>query len=287
MTEQPAFAAFAPPIRQPSPLRRAITEAYRRDEAECLAPLLEAATIDRPTRSAVRDTAWALVTTLRANHKGSGVEGLVQEYSLSSEEGVALMCLAEALLRIPDNATRDALIRDKVADGDWGSHLGGGKSLFVNAATWGLVVTGKLVGSVDDRGLGAALSRLVARAGEPVIRRGVDLAMRMMGEQFVTGETIAEALRRARVLEAKGFRYSYDMLGEAATTMADAERYYVDYEQAIHAIGNASNGRGVYEGPGILIKLSALHPRYVRAERPRHGRTAAACAQARAARQRL
>jgi RHH-type proline utilization regulon transcriptional repressor/proline dehydrogenase/delta 1-pyrroline-5-carboxylate dehydrogenase len=179
---------------------------------------------------------------------------------------VALMCLAEALLRIPDAATRDALIRDKISEGDWASHLGGGKSLFVNAATWGLVVTGKLVGSVDDRGLGAALTRLVARAGEPVIRRGVDYAMRMMGEQFVTGETIAEALKRARVKEAKGFRYSYDMLGEAATTMADADRYYSDYQNAIHAIGTASNGRGIYDGPGISIKLSALHPRYGRAQ---------------------
>ena len=269
MTAQPPFATFAPPIRPPSPLRQAITKAYRRDEAECLAPLLDAATLDAATKTAVRATASRLVTTLRANHKGSGVEGLVQEYSLSSEEGVALMCLAEALLRIPDDATRDALIRDKIAEGDWGAHLGGGRSLFVNAATWGLVVTGKLVGSVDDRGLGAALARLVARAGEPVIRRGVDLAMRMMGEQFVTGETIDEALKRARTLEAKGFRYSYDMLGEAATTMADAERYYIDYEQAIHAIGKASNGRGIFDGPGISIKLSALHPRYVRAQAER------------------
>jgi RHH-type transcriptional regulator, proline utilization regulon repressor / proline dehydrogenase / delta 1-pyrroline-5-carboxylate dehydrogenase len=269
MTEQPPFATFAPAIRQPSPLRRMITAAYRRDEAECLAPLLDEATLDATTKAAVGDTARSLVTKLRANHKGSGVEGLVQEYSLSSEEGVALMCLAEALLRIPDDATRDALIRDKIAEGDWGSHLGGGRSLFVNAATWGLVVTGKLVGSVDDRGLGAALARLVARAGEPVIRRGVDLAMRMMGEQFVTGETIKEALKRARELEAKGFRYSYDMLGEAATTMADAERYYADYEQAIHAIGKAAKGRGIYEGPGISIKLSALHPRYVRSQADR------------------
>ncbi len=269
MTQHPVFAAFAPPIRRPSPLRTAITATYRRDEAECLQPLLNAATLEPPVKAAVRKTATALVSGLRANHKGSGVEGLVQEYALSSEEGVALMCLAEALLRIPDDATRDALIRDKISDGDWGSHMGGGKSLFVNAATWGLVVTGKLVGSVDDRGLGAALTRLVARAGEPVIRRGVDLAMRMMGEQFVTGETIDEALKRARTLEAKGFRYSYDMLGEAATTQADAERYARDYEQAIHAIGQAAKGRGIYEGPGISIKLSALHPRYVRAQADR------------------
>ncbi|WP_159981823.1 MULTISPECIES: trifunctional transcriptional regulator/proline dehydrogenase/L-glutamate gamma-semialdehyde dehydrogenase [unclassified Novosphingobium] len=267
MSTSPApFAAFAPAIRELSPLRRTIAEARRRDEAACLAPLLDAASLSEPMRAAVRQTATHLVTTLRANHKGTGVEGLVQEYALSSQEGVALMCLAEALLRIPDHATRDALIRDKISGGDWSGHLGGGKSLFVNAATWGLVVTGKLVGSVDDRGLGAALTRLIARAGEPVIRRGVDLAMRMMGEQFVTGETIAEALKRARELEGKGFRYSYDMLGEAATTAADAARYYADYENAIHAIGKASAGRGIYEGPGISIKLSALHPRYVRAQ---------------------
>ena len=268
MTSQP-FAAFAPAIAAPSALRTAITAAYRRDEAEALAPLIAAATLDPQMRDAVRETARALVTRMRADHRGTGVEGLVQEYSLSSQEGVALMCLAEALLRIPDAATRDALIRDKIAGGDWGAHLGGGKSLFVNAATWGLVVTGKLVGSVDDRGLGAALSRLVARVGESVIRRGVDLAMRMMGEQFVTGETIAEALKRAREMESKGFGYSYDMLGEAATTAADAARYYADYENAIHAIGTASAGRGVYAGPGISIKLSALHPRYVRGQAAR------------------
>jgi RHH-type proline utilization regulon transcriptional repressor/proline dehydrogenase/delta 1-pyrroline-5-carboxylate dehydrogenase len=269
MTDRPPFSAFAPSIRKPSALRAAITAAYRRDEAKCLAPLIDAATLDAESKAAVADTAGSLVATLRANHKGTGVEGLVQEYALSSDEGVALMCLAEALLRIPDDATRDALIRDKIADGDWGSHLGGGRSLFVNAATWGLVVTGKLVGSVDDRGLGAALARLVARAGEPVIRRGVDLAMRMMGEQFVTGETIGAAVKRARELEAKGFSYSYDMLGEAATTMQDAERYYADYERAIHVIGKAARGRGGYEGPGISIKLSALHPRYVRSQADR------------------
>ena len=266
MIEPLPFSDFAPPIRQPSRLRQAITSAYRRDEAECLAPLLQAATLDEPTRASIRGTAGTLVSCLRTTPRGNGVEGLVQEYSLSSEEGVALMCLAEALLRIPDDATRDALIRDKIADGNWRAHLGGGKSLFTNAATWGLVITGKLTSSVDDRGLGAALARLVARAGEPVIRRGVDLAMRMMGEQFVSGETIDEALKRARALEVKGFRHSYDMLGEGATTAADADRYFADYERAIHAIGKASDGRGIYEGPGISIKLSALHPRYARAQ---------------------
>ncbi|MCF1468169.1 trifunctional transcriptional regulator/proline dehydrogenase/L-glutamate gamma-semialdehyde dehydrogenase [Agrobacterium vitis] len=265
----PIFAAFAPPLRQLSPLRQAITAAYRRPEPECLAPLLEAARLPDAMRRAVEDTARTLIEALRAKHSGSGVEGLVHEYSLSSQEGVALMCLAEALLRIPDHATRDALIRDKIAEGDWKAHLGGGRSLFVNAATWGLVVTGKLTSTVNDRGLSAALTRLIARCGEPVIRRGVDMAMRMMGEQFVTGETIEEALKRARPLEARGFSYSYDMLGEAATTAGDAARYFRDYQQAIHAIGKASAGRGIYDGSGISIKLSALHPRYsrVKAER--------------------
>jgi len=260
------FADFAPPIQPQSPLRQTITAAYRRPEPECLPPLVEAARLAGAAKAEVAGTARKLIEALRAKHKGTGVEGLVHEYSLSSQEGVALMCLAEALLRIPDDETRDALIRDKIAEGDWRSHLGGTKSMFVNAATWGLVVTGKLTSTVSDRSLAAALTRLIARAGEPVIRRGVDMAMRMMGEQFVTGETIDEALKRSKPLEARGFRYSYDMLGEAATTAADAARYLRDYENAIHAIGKASNGRGVYEGPGISIKLSALHPRYSRAQ---------------------
>ncbi len=262
----PLFAAFAPSVSVQTPLRQAITAATRRPEPDCIAALLPEAEPSPDLRAAIAETTRTLVTALRAGHKGTGVEGLVQEYALSSQEGVALMCLAEALLRIPDEDTRDALIRDKIADGDWRAHLGDGRSLFVNAATWGLVVTGKLTGSVNESGLGAALTRLIARAGEPVIRRGVDMAMRMMGEQFVTGETIAEALKRARTLEARGFQYSYDMLGEAATTAADAARYLTDYENAIHAIGKASAGRGVYGGPGISIKLSALHPRYARAQ---------------------
>ncbi len=260
------FDRFAPGIREHNALRQAITAAYRRPEPECMAPLLEAATVSDRDAETIRATARRLIEALRAKAKGTGVEGLVQEYSLSSQEGVALMCLAEALLRIPDTATRDALIRDKIATGDWKSHLGGGRSLFVNAATWGLVITGKLTSTVNDKGLSAALTKLISRAGEPVIRRGVDMAMRMMGEQFVTGQTIEEAISRSRPLEAKGFQYSYDMLGEAATTAKDAERYYRDYEQAIHAIGKASAGRGVYGGPGISIKLSALHPRYSRSQ---------------------
>jgi RHH-type proline utilization regulon transcriptional repressor/proline dehydrogenase/delta 1-pyrroline-5-carboxylate dehydrogenase len=263
------FARFAPPIRPADGLRGAITAATRRPESECVPPLLAAATMPAPVRDAARETARKLIHKLRARPARGGVQALVQEYALSSEEGVALMCLAEALLRIPDMATRDALIRDKIADGDWAAHIGDGRSLFVHAATWGLVVTGMLTASADDRGLSAALTRLIARLGEPVIRQGVDVAMRLMGEQFVLGQTIDEALRRARAMEAKGFAYSYDMLGEAALTADDAARYYADYERAIQAIGEASAGRGVYAGPGISIKLSALHPRYSRAQAER------------------
>ena len=266
MTGPAPFAAFAPALSPATPLRERISAACRTPEPEAVAALLPLAEMPTALRSSVAATARALVTALRAKGQQGGVEGLVKEYSLSSQEGVALMCLAEALLRIPDNETRDALIRDKIAGGDWQAHLGDGKTLFVNAATWGLMVTGKLTASFAETGLGAVLTRLLARAGEPVIRRGIDMAMQMMGDQFVTGETIEEALKRARHLEAQGFAYSYDMLGEAATTMADADRYFADYEHAIHAIGAAAAGRGIFDGAGISIKLSALHPRYARAQ---------------------
>ncbi|SHI69315.1 L-proline dehydrogenase /delta-1-pyrroline-5-carboxylate dehydrogenase [Roseomonas rosea] len=263
------FAALAEELVPPTDLRTAVTAAYRRPEEECVAALLPAATLKAPEATAARALARRLVEALRSKGGRSGVESLIQEFSLSSQEGIALMCLAEALLRIPDRATRDALIRDKIGGGDWRAHLGHSPSIFVNAATWGLVVTGRLTGTNSETGLTGALTRLIARGGEPVIRKGVDLAMRMMGEQFVTGQTIEEALANSRKMEAKGFRYSYDMLGEAATTAEDAARYLRDYETAIHAIGKASAGRGIYEGPGISIKLSALHPRYSRAQRAR------------------
>jgi RHH-type proline utilization regulon transcriptional repressor/proline dehydrogenase/delta 1-pyrroline-5-carboxylate dehydrogenase len=265
----PPFHAFLSSAPQPSPLRAAITRHTRAPEADCVAALLQTAALPPPLRERARQTAESLVLALRAKRASGGVESLIREYALSSQEGVALMCLAEALLRIPDSATRDALIRDKIGHGDWRRHLGQSPSLFVNAATWGLVVTGKLTATFDESGLGATLTRLLARGGEPLIRKGVDMAMRLMGEQFVTGQTIAAALAKSRRLEAAGFRYSYDMLGEAAATAADAARYYAAYETAIHAIGQAAAGRGLYDGPGISIKLSALHPRYVRAQRDR------------------
>ncbi|WP_179403344.1 trifunctional transcriptional regulator/proline dehydrogenase/L-glutamate gamma-semialdehyde dehydrogenase [Burkholderia guangdongensis] len=263
------FLEFAQNVQPQSVLRAAITAAYRRPEPECVPFLIGQARLPENIAADTQALAAKLVESLREKNSGGGVEGLIHEFSLSSQEGVALMCLAEALLRIPDRATRDALIRDKISKGDWRSHVGHAPSLFVNAATWGLMITGKLVTTNSETGLSSALTRLIGRGGEPLIRKGVDMAMRLMGEQFVTGETISEALANSRKFEARGFRYSYDMLGEAATTEEDALRYYASYEQAIHAIGKAAGGRGIYEGPGISIKLSALHARYSRSQQER------------------
>ncbi|HEY3598865.1 MAG TPA: trifunctional transcriptional regulator/proline dehydrogenase/L-glutamate gamma-semialdehyde dehydrogenase, partial [Paraburkholderia sp.] len=263
------FLEFAQSVQPQSVLRAAITAAYRRPEPECVPFLVGQARLPANLANEVETMAGRLVETLRGKRSGGGVDGLIHEFSLSSQEGVALMCLAEALLRIPDRATRDALIRDKISKGDWKSHVGHAPSLFVNAATWGLMITGKLVTTNSETGLSSALTRMIGKGGEPLIRKGVDMAMRLMGEQFVTGENISEALANSRKYEARGFRYSYDMLGEAATTEADALRYYASYEQAIHAIGKAAGGRGIYEGPGISIKLSALHARYSRSQQER------------------
>jgi len=265
------FQDFAGTLAPPDALRARITEAWRRPETLCLPALLAEASLPPAQAQAAAARARELVLTLRRKRRegGTGVEGLIQEYSLSSQEGIALMCLAEALLRIPDAPTRDALIRDKISTADWQAHLGQSPSLFVNAATWGLLITGRLTATSSAGGLTAALTRLIGRGGEPLIRKGVDLGMRMMGEQFVTGQTIEAALEHARSREAQGFRYSYDMLGEAAATAADAARYLAAYTQAIHAIGRAARGHGVYARPGISVKLSALHPRYARAQMDR------------------
>ncbi|KFD19083.1 transcriptional repressor/proline dehydrogenase/delta-1-pyrroline-5-carboxylate dehydrogenase [Tatumella ptyseos ATCC 33301] len=264
------FLDFAEQVLPQSVIRAAITAAWRRPETDAVPMILEQARLTPALSEKTHQLAHKLAENLRQQKSSGGragmVQGLLQEFSLSSQEGVALMCLAEALLRIPDKPTRDALIRDKISHGNWQSHLGRSASLFVNAATWGLLVTGKLVATHNEASLSRSLNRIISKSGEPVIRKGVDMAMRLMGEQFVTGETISEALANARRLEDKGFRYSYDMLGEAALTRKDAEAYLLSYQQAIHAIGKASNGRGIYEGPGISIKLSALHPRYQRAQ---------------------
>ena len=266
----PSRGAAALPAQPRPALRVHIDDAWRLPEPVCVPPLVEAARLDPALQAPVRQLAHDLVTGLRSvRTRSSGVDALMKEFSLSSQEGVALMCLAEALLRVPDKATADRLIRDKLSDGDWRSHIGNSPSLFVNAATWGLLITGRLVSTSSEEGLSSALTRLVARGGEPLIRKGMDLAMRMLGEQFVTGRDIDEALQRGRAHEARGYRYSFDMLGEAAMTAQDAERYFGDYERAIAAIGANSRGRGVVDGNGISVKLSALHPRYTWSQRER------------------
>jgi RHH-type proline utilization regulon transcriptional repressor/proline dehydrogenase/delta 1-pyrroline-5-carboxylate dehydrogenase len=179
-------------------LRQDIRQAYRRDEAECISALMLEFQAIPYDREAVSCQARKLVAAVRQQRRqASGVDHLMHEFSLSSHEGIALMCLAEALLRIPDRDTVDRLIRDKISHGDWASHLGSSSSLFINAATWGLMLTGKLVAIHSESTLGSALSRVLAKGGEPLIRKGIDFAMRLLGQQFVMGETIEAALKRA------------------------------------------------------------------------------------------
>ena len=190
---------FAPGLEpQVDPARTVLRSHLRRAEPECMADLLRQALLPLPRWSAARQQAGQWIGALRGQRsRGSGVDALMRQFSLSSQEGVALMCLAEALARIPDRATADALIRDKLAQGDWRSHIGASRSVFVNAAAWGLMLTGKLVATHSDAGLSAAVNRLVARGGEPLIRAGVDIAMRLLGQQFVLGRTIEQALAPA------------------------------------------------------------------------------------------
>ena len=236
-----------------APLRERIAAAHRADEAATVRALVAEARFAPDVLAQTQALATKLAEAVRAERsQAGGVDALMLEFSLDSREGVALMCLAEALLRIPDAATRDRLIRDKIGRGDWRAHVGASPSLFVNAAAWGLLVTGKLVDTRSEGALEQALASLLRKGGEPLIRKGVDLAMRLLGRQFVTGRTIDEALANAREREARGYTYSFDMLGEAALTAADAQRYFDAYEAAIHAIGRAAAGRGVVAGPGHL-----------------------------------
>ncbi len=254
-TQAGADARCAPPSRPP-------TGATKREAVQWL--LAQGA---RPSADA-KPLAHRLVSNVRSQRtRASGVDALMHEFSLSSEEGVALMCLAEALLRIPDSATADRLIADKISRGDWRSHLGESPSMFVNAATWGLLITGKLVSSNSERGLGSAMTRLIAKGGEPLIRKGVDLAMRMLGNQFVTGQTIDEALKNSQPNEARGYQYSYDMLGEAALTESDAQSYYASYETSDPRDRQGLEWPRHQERPGdfdqIVGPAPALQPRPV------------------------
>ena len=258
---------------QRSPMRAAIDAHYRSDETECVRALLEQVDLDALAQGRIDATAGALVQAVRGQrHRPGGIDAFLQEYGLSTQEGVMLMCIAEALLRVPDNETQERLIRDKIAPADWDKHLGHSRSLFVNASTLALMLTGRVVGLGRFAGSGSAgslVGRLVARLGEPVVREAVGQAMKILGRQFVMGRTIEGALDRAKTLEAKGYSYSYDMLGEAARTAKDAERYFNAYKTAIASIGKAAAKRGPTNGPGISVKLSALHPRYELAQKTR------------------
>src|SRR5437899_9269922 len=235
---------FATPLPPAGPLRAAIRDSCRIDETEAVARILAAAELPAETRDRIAARARRLVAAVRRERLGKGgLDAFLHEYALSSPEGVALMCLAEALLRIPDAETVDKLIRDKIAAADWHSHLGHSGSLFVNASTWALMLTGRLLRPENENDVGDALRRLIARSSEPVWRQAVTAAMRILAGQFVMGRTIEEALDRAREPERHGYRHSYDMLGEAARTMADAEHYRAAYEHAIAAIGRAATGR--------------------------------------------
>lgn len=233
-----------------------------RDEAAVIADLLAAQPLSREDRAAVRAEAEALVRGARRSVRKQGVvESFLQEFSLGTREGLALMCLAEALLRTPDDDTRDKLIAEKIGSADWASHLGGSDSLFVNASTWGLMLTGKIVEPDDQaqRDLPAFIKKIAGRLGEPVIRAAVGQAIRIMGEQFVLGRTIEAAIKRAAN---DGDICSFDMLGEGARTAADAARYEKSYADAIETVGKLSNRAGPEAGHGVSVKLSALTPRY-------------------------
>ncbi|WP_147653322.1 bifunctional proline dehydrogenase/L-glutamate gamma-semialdehyde dehydrogenase PutA [Vulcaniibacterium gelatinicum] len=268
----PILSPELPPA--PDPLRAAITAAWVRDETAHVRELLAAARLPEAERRAVQATAADLVRRVRARARDQGaIEAFMRQYDLGSEEGVLLMCVAEALLRIPDEDTADRLIRDKLGEADWKRHVGQSDSLLVNASTWGLMLTGHLVELAEDtrRDVYGAFRRLLGRVGEPVVRLAVRQAMRIMGHQFVMGRTIEEALARSRKGDNARFRYSFDMLGEGALTAKDAQRYLEAYRAAIHAIGRSVGARpaDVFAAPSISVKLSALHPRYEHAKRAR------------------
>ena len=241
-----------------------LSDAYLVDEEIIVNELLSLADPGPAQRQDIKQLATQLVNKVRENiDELDGIDAFMQEYDLSSKEGILLMCLAEALLRIPDKSTADKLIKDKILDADWKSHLGKSDSLFVNASTWGLMLTGRIIDiDVSKKGMSKAMDKFINKTGEPVIRTGLLRAMEMMGKQFVMGRTIKEALNRGKKKGFKKYRFSYDMLGEAALTQEDADRYYQSYEDAIHAIAEANKKRHINDASSISIKLSALHPRY-------------------------
>jgi RHH-type proline utilization regulon transcriptional repressor/proline dehydrogenase/delta 1-pyrroline-5-carboxylate dehydrogenase len=240
--------------------RRAMAALFRAPEPEVLAPLLAAAAVTPAERARIEIRARDLLTDLRGAQASGWVNRFLGEYRLNTDEGLALLALAEAYMRVPDPATADLLISDKIGSADWAAHAGRSGSAIVNSATFGLALTRSLM-TAPQRG---AIKRLISRAGEPFVRAGVAAAMRMMGDTFVMGRTIEEGIARAGARANRGFTASFDMLGEAARTEGDARRYFAAYEQAIAAVGSAAAS-----GHSVSVKLSALHPRYETAQAER------------------
>jgi RHH-type proline utilization regulon transcriptional repressor/proline dehydrogenase/delta 1-pyrroline-5-carboxylate dehydrogenase len=264
LTDQSAYTV--PPLEN-------VSRRYLADEQSLVTELAEEADVGEAGRKRIQATAATLVRAVRKHAANEGgLDAFLQQYDLSSEEGVLLMCIAEALLRIPDTDTADRLIADKITSANWEDHLGQSDSLFVNASTWGLMLTGQLL-QLDEAATGnpaSYLGMLASRTGEPVVRTAMRQAMRIMGFQFVMGRTIEEALARAHKTENREFRYSFDMLGEAALTGDDAARYFESYAAAIDTIGESTESPAdIFAAPSISIKLSALHPRYENAQHDR------------------
>ncbi|AJI53785.1 bifunctional proline dehydrogenase/L-glutamate gamma-semialdehyde dehydrogenase PutA [Francisella philomiragia] len=232
------------------------------EEKEAVTKLVDKAHMSSVQKAQVRERAYGLVEKVRKNRlKKSGIDAFMIEYDLSSEEGIVLMCLAEALLRVPDKYTIDLLIKDKLTSAAWKNHVGREKHLFVNAATWSLMLTGKILKNPHGA-YRKVFQNLLKKSSEPVIRQAMKQAMKIVGKQYVLGETIEEALKVSEAKVARGYSYSYDMLGEAAMTMADADYYYGQYLHAINELAKYATNKEIKKNPGISIKLSALHPRY-------------------------
>lgn len=250
-------------------LRDRVRGDWYADESDCMVPLIEEARLPFRDRTATTAAARKLVTAVRTQRgRAAGLDTLMREFSLSSQEGIVLMRLAEAVLRVPDKPTLNQLIRENLGRGDWATHLGLDSPWFVNVTAWGLMMSGRVTGGVDEGDAGV-LNKLVARSGEPLVRRGVEFAVRLMAERFVSGATIEDALWRARDTADLGFTHSFDMLGESAINEEQVRRHLTDYVRAIHAVGTQDDRLGPYKGNGVSVKLSALHPRFEDAHRDR------------------
>jgi len=245
-------------------LRSAIHIAYLSDETEAVKSLIADLDLKTEMLDSIHKDAVAIVKEIRQSKSPGMMETFLAEYGLSTQEGVSLMCLAEALLRVPDDSTIDALINDKIAPANWSKHLGHSTSPLVNTSTWALMLTGKIIDSKEIKkwDISGNIRQLLKRVGEPVIRTAVAKSMKILGHQFVLGRNIKEAITRAKNMEGKGYTYSYDMLGEAAHTAHDAKFYFMAYSKAITALSESCNSPNIAENPGISVKLSALHPRY-------------------------